>query len=373
MPLSPKRTSALLQTHIKSGAEFTLWNDMAVPSRYSHFFNDEIIAVRKNVGLTDMSGIKKFWITGDDADDLIDFSITRNAEFITAGKGAYTGLLNDAGQLVDDAIVFHLDREAQKYFGNKWLICTGGGCGEDMLTNSQKNRASRVFKDENLSCLMLQGPKSEDVILASTRNLYLQYMEKFDIKYVNFLGLNVLIARTSYSGEDGFEIFAHDKDVVEIWHYFNSNFKSIITKVGFDALDVLRTEAGLLFFGKDMTGIETPTELGLDFFVETTSNFRGKNQYANQKNCPNFKVVGISSDSSNQLGNFVLFTEYDVRAGIILSNCFSPTLGKYIGIAQVIPSEACHTNKLLCRPNNDLASNSFPVKLTNRRFLQSLD
>lgn len=364
-----KRNSILLRNHKASGANLTEWNDMLVPDRYESDVDLEIFAVRQKAGLTDISGIKKFWIKGDDSASLVNFSITKDVRFIEQGQGVYAGFLNDEGKVMDDAIVFHLDKRSTNHFGATWLVCTGSGNAETLLIDSQLDRDARVEIDENLHCLLLQGPKAKEIISAYVIDPSLGKMNKFDTRLAKIGNRVVLISRTSYSGEDGFEIFAYANDILTIWDQLTKQYSGQFAKVGFDALEVLRIEAGLLFFGKDMTGHETPGELGLDFFVEDTSDFRGKKKYSSDKVNPKHRTIGVISDSINRLGYFKLFTSQSENVGIIRSYCFSPTLQKHIGLALINVREAYEGNILICCPNAALEAKSFTVSLTNRRFL----
>ena len=107
----------------------------------------------------------------------------------------------------------------------------------------------------------------------------------------NFEGHTTLISRNSYSGDDGFEIFVKDTGAFKVWSQL---VKMGANLVGFEALNIARIEAGLLFFGQDMTGNETPTEFGLDFTVECNNhNFRGKSAFLKNRKKPKIKTVGM--------------------------------------------------------------------------------
>ena len=107
----------------------------------------------------------------------------------------------------------------------------------------------------------------------------------------NFEGHTTLISRNSYSGDDGFEIFVRETGALKIWSQL---VKMGANPVGFEALNIARIEAGLLFFGQDMTGNETPTELGLDFTVDCNNhNFRGKSAFLKNRKKPKIKTVGM--------------------------------------------------------------------------------
>ena len=112
------------------------WNEMLVPTRYSDNIHGEYLSIRKSAGLTDMSGIKKVWISGPESQLVLDKTITIDCTKINPGFGAYTAVLNDYGCLIDDAIVFRLKVQESKKLGAEWLLCFGAGQGLQYLKKS---------------------------------------------------------------------------------------------------------------------------------------------------------------------------------------------------------------------------------------------
>ena len=310
---------------------------MMTSKSYGHGVTSEHFAIRQSAGLTDMSGIKKIWVKGKAAQEVLDFTITRDCSKIYPGSAAYAALLDENGYLVDDVIVFHLTPQECERYNASWLICFGAGFGVDYFARSLPGKQVEARSDDNTACLMLQGPDAEtlltNVVLASAPALTPARLKRFEHGLFSIQNSEVMIARTSYSGEDGFEIFAGREDAKKIWNIF-ATLGAL--PVGFDAIDIARIEAGLLFFGKDMTGVETPTELGLDFIVDFSKrNFRGKTGLQKKSQKPRFKTVGLALDGFAPLSGKASVWISGVLAGSVSSHATSAWLGKTVAIAQI--------------------------------------
>ena len=331
----PIRSSPLAHLHEGVGAVSLIWNNMFVPARYSSDINAEHFAIRTKVGLTDMTGIHKVFLSGTDAFEFLNHTVTKDLSKVSPGTAVYTVLLSDVGTVIDDAIVFHLDDNAKNNFKAEWLICLGAGLGFQYIQKQTKKRKLNIYHDEGLACLLIQGPQAYDILLSimSQSQSQTQVPARFQHVMSNFEGQTILISRNSYSGDDGFEIFVRNTGALRIWSQL---VKMGADPVGFEALNIARIEAGLLFFGQDMTGNETPTELGLDFTVECNNhNFRGKSEYLKNRKKPKIRTVGIViSPSSLLLGNETLLIDGKVH-GSIRSFARSKWLKKTIAIAHV--------------------------------------
>ena len=154
------RKNHLAKLHESLGATNIYWNEMVTPSRYSSNIHLEHLAIRVNAGLTDMSGIKKAWVSGQDSTEFLNNLVTRDCSKIEPGSAVYTALLDADGLLIDDAILFRLFPKTTMKNNSDWLICFGGGNGFESLHEAAKNTTVQVKLDENLVCSLLQGPKA---------------------------------------------------------------------------------------------------------------------------------------------------------------------------------------------------------------------
>ena len=360
------RSSPIISVHEALGADFFVWNQMLVSKRYDEGVESEHKAIRKASGLTDMSGIKKIWLKGADASKVIDFSITRDCNKIKPGSAAYTALLDEDGYLIDDAIVFRLSTAEFEKFDATWLICFGAGFGVDYLKKSLHGKKVIARADDDTACLMLQGPYAEAVMKRVVKGSLPINLRRFEHGLFSILDSDVMIARTSYSGEDGFEVFVKEQNAIHIWNHMISNGA---LPVGFDAIDIGRIEAGLLFFGRDMTGFETPTELGLDFILDgSKKDFRGKTSWQKKSQIPRHKIVGLTIDGLEPLYENTYLCVNELRVGKITSYAVSAWLSKTVAFAQIKPELAVNGNQISVCAENCCSVKSRAGVVCSRRF-----
>tara|TARA_B100000035_G_scaffold186945_1_gene159520 strand:+ start:273 stop:1412 length:1140 start_codon:yes stop_codon:yes gene_type:complete len=338
------RSSPIVLVHEALGADFFVWNQMPVSKSYSGGVESEHKAIRKAAGLTDMSGIKKIWLKGSGVSEVIDFLITRDCNKIKPGVATYAALLNENGFVIDDAIVFRLSPLEFEKFDASWLICFGAGFGVDYLTKSLDGTEVIARADDDTACLMLQGPHAATVMKRVVKGPLPTNLRRFEHGVFSISDSDVMIARTSYSGEDGFEIFVKSQHAIHTWNYLVSNGA---VPVGFDAIDIARIEAGLLFFGRDMSGFETPTELGLDFILDKSKkNFRGKTAWQKKLQMPRRLTVGLTIDGLEPLYEGTCLCVNKLPVGKITSYAVSSWLNKTVAIAQIKPELAVNGNQI---------------------------
>ena len=364
------RSSPLAQLHESMGAVSLIWNNMVVPARYSPDINAEHFAIRTKVGLTDMTGIHKVFLSGADAFEFLNHTVTKDLSKVSPGNAVYTVLLSDIGRVIDDAIVFNLDDNAKNNFKAEWLICLGAGLGFQYIQKQTKKRKLNIHHDEGLACLLVQGPKAHGILLSIMSQSQAQVPARFQHVIFNFEGHTTLISRNSYSGDDGFEIFVREAGAVKIWSQL---VEMGANPVGFEALNIARIEAGLLFFGQDMTGNETPTELGLEFTVESNNhNFRGKSAFLKNRKRPKIKTVGmVISPSGSLLGNEKLLINGKV-SGLIRSFARSEWLNKTIAIAHVDLKYASEGQEFSVGYDDFSTRKKIVAKICSRRFYNQL-
>ena len=360
------RSSPITSVHEALGADFFFWNQMLVSKSYGNGVESEHKVIRNAAGLTDMSGIKKIWLKGADASKVLDFLITRDCKKIKPGSAVYAAVLDENGYLVDDAIVFRLSTPEFEKFDATWLICFGAGFGVDYLKKSLHGNKAIARADDDTACLMLQGPYAETVMKRVVKGPFPKNLRRFEHGLFSILDSDVMIARTSYSGEDGFEIFVKDQNAIRIWNHLISNGA---LPVGFDAIDIARIEAGLLFFGRDMTGCETPTELGLDFILDDSKkNFRGKTAWQKKSQIPRHKIVGLTIDGLEPLCERICLCVNELPVGKITSYAVSAWLKKTVAIAQIKPELAVNGNQISVCDESCCSVKSWQGIVCSRRF-----
>ena len=237
------RFSTLIDRHRALGSNLEDWSGMGTAWSYSGDADEEYIAIRTKAGLMDVSGLKKVHITGPHAAHLIDLATTRDVEKIYPGKSAYACMLNEAGKFTDDCIIYRTGP-------NSWMVVHGSGTGHEELTKAAMGRDVSVRFDDNLHDLSLQGPLAVDYLakhVPGIRDLpYFHHMQ------TQLFGLPVMISRTGYTGERGYEIFCRGQDAGVIWDRILDEGKPMgIIPCRFTTLDMLRVESYLLFYPYD--------------------------------------------------------------------------------------------------------------------------
>ena len=363
------RSNHLHAVHEASGAQLVNWNQMYIPFLYSNSV-EEHLALRTEAGLSDMSGIRKIWLSGPDAQEVLNYTITRDCSKISRGFAVYSAVLNDEGYVIDDAIIFNLSSSEHLEYGATWLICSGAGNAMEWLEKSAFGKNVILWADDNISCLLLQGPMAEASMKSLACGGQVSKLKRFQHELFTVGGANVLVSRTSYSGEDGFELFVGGKAAPEIWHTLIS---AGVKPVGLGAIDQARIEAGLLFFGRDMTGQETPKELALDFLVDRGKfGYRGMSALAIKETLPRIATVGVYADKP------VFFTKRAFVAvdgdicGELKSYANSKWLGKTVGIAHVDPNYADEGRKVLIFDEGDFLQNGVEAFISDRKFYRNL-
>ena len=260
----------------------------------------EYMAIRTKAGLMDVSGLKKVHITGHAASHVIERATTRNIEKLMPGRSVYATMLNDAGKFVDDCVIYRTGP-------NAFMVVHGSGGAHEQLTMAATGRDVSIRFDDNMHDLSLQGPLAVDYLekhVEGIRNLaYFSHMQ------TSLFGKPVMISRTGYTGERGYELFCRGQDAGMIWDRILEEGAAMgIIPCRFTTLDMLRTESYLLFFPFDNSEMypfadegpgDTLWELGLDFTVSPgKTGFRGAEEHYRLKGKERFKIWGLKLEGT---------------------------------------------------------------------------
>jgi len=322
------KTTALFEEHQNLNAKFAPFAGFNMPLQYSSV-KEEVIAVRQNVGVFDVSHMGEFFIEGPDAVKFVDYLLPNN--FADAGdlKAVYSPLLRDNGTMIDDLIAYKVDKE-------KVLICVNA-------SNIEKdwNWIKSIFEREDFDCqltdqsadfslLAIQGPKSEQLLkkLLFLNDLSFPY---FSVKTVDFNNELIIISRTGYTGEDGFEIFTSGQTAKELWKTFINNQ---VTPCGLVARDVLRLEVCFPLYGNELSDHLTPLDSALKWTVKLDKlAFVGKNALMEIK--PKYRLVKLSLDRGIPRAGYSVFDKDNQKIGQITSGTMSPTINRGISLALI--------------------------------------
>ncbi len=321
------------------------YNGFWVPVSYPHQGDHaEYWALRERVALMDLSALRKFEVVGSDALDLLQWTFSRNVAKLAIGQSAYGCLLNPHGGIIDDGIVFRLGEAAYRYVGN----CDTDGL---WLQEVVQKKNFTVDIEPSSHCwhnLALQGPYSRDM-LRSLVEIDAQWnvSDLNELKFFRFVagtvgGIPVLLSRTGYTGELGYELFVHPDQGAELWDVLMQAGKAYeLLPLGMQALDRARIEAGLLAAGREFNDLVSPYQAGIGWSVgmKTKTDFIGRAALAKLQERPPFVAVGLAL-ASNEVadgGQCVYPVGERWRVGHVTSGTFSPVLNRSIALAQVAP------------------------------------
>ena len=331
-----ERTSKLTRNFIDARG-FWLPNDYT-----KHGVINEYNACRSNAVLIDLSSLRKFEIIGPDAEQLLNYTLTRNIKKLSVGQVVYSAMCYENGMMFDDGTLFRLSET-----GFRW-ICGDEYGGEWLKEIANKKNFNVNIKNstDQISNVSLQGPKSREILnkIIFTPPTQPTIDElgwfRFSICRIETLqGIPLIISRTGYTGELGYEIWCHPKNAPEVWDKLMEAGKDDgLIPAGFAALDKLRIEAGLILFGNEFDGEQDPFEAGIGFSVPLKTkddDFIGKNILKERKTNPQKKLVGLEIVGKEQIGHGDCVHIGRAQIGIVTSGCISPTLGKNIALCRI--------------------------------------
>jgi aminomethyltransferase len=332
------KKTPLYDEHVRLGAKMIPFGDWIMPVQYSGII-DEHQAVRKNVGVFDISHMGQLVATGPQAGPWLNEMLTNNIDKLEVGTGQYTFLLNERGGIIDDLIVY---RTAPQTF----LLVVNASRTEEDFAWLQKHLGDKA-KLENRSAdfggLAIQGPRIVDLLQAMVGK-ETELPARNQIREFDYDGTKLTIARTGYTGEDGVEVFFAANDAVRVWDDILSKGKEFgIRPCGLGARDTLRLEMCYPLNGSDLSPERNPIEAGLGFFVDLKKEkFLGRDilAAAKENGTPNRLVAfRMKSKGPPPRPHYSVWREGE-RIGETTSGTLSPSLNEGIGMAYVAAAHA---------------------------------
>ena len=318
--------------HVQLGAKMVDFAGWSMPVQYTSII-EEHKTVREKVGLFDVSHMGEVFVSGKDAMEFLNKIVPQNIDKLNYEKAVYCQLPNTKGGLIDDLIIYKLG--ILEYL----VICNASRIDEDlnwMVRNSKNYDVKIDNRSHEFSLLAVQGPLADSLM----RKMGLTAkQESFTIKTAKIAGIKVLISRTGYTGEDGYEILVENRHSEYLWDKILENGVEFgIKPIGLGARDTLRLEAALHLYGNDLDENTTPVEAGLSWSIpkDKQADYNGKDVIMEQiKNGTSKKLVGLK-----MLDKAIARHEYEVykngeKIGIITSGGPSPILGANIALAYV--------------------------------------
>ena len=329
-----KRISVLDATIRALGAEMGEWNDMAVAFGFPNDPHLEHDAIRETVGMWDTSALTKIHVRGADALAAIDYLVTRDMTRIGVGQSAYCPILKDDGHFCDDAIVFHV---AEDHF----LVASAIGPSLELLQDYARNRKLSVELDEALHIITVQGPNSIDLLDAkSSADLRsLRFCHQLDTR---LCGQQMMLSRTGYSGERGYELFMGADVVVDVWQELMQHGQAYgLRPISFGGLEMVHIESGLMAYGAEATEQNTPWEVDMGWAVSRDKgDFRGKQAVFELEGKEKVKFFGIVADHHDVVEHGAELFIDDELVGHVTTPAYSRRLGKSLALVHLVPEAA---------------------------------
>jgi aminomethyltransferase len=318
---------------------FTDYNGYWLPTAYdNHGAVDEYWACRERAAIMDLSPLRKWEVLGPDAEELLQSTMTRDIRRLADGQVVYTALCNDTGGMIDDGTVFRLQPTNFRFVG-------GSEYDGIWLREQAERRGLRVWIKEStdeLHNVAVQGPASRELLtpLVWTAPTQTPFAElgwfRFSVARIGGpQGLPLIVSRTGYTGELGYELFCHPKDAPALWDAVTA--AGDVTPLGLEALDMLRIESGLVFAGAEFDDQVDPFEAGIGFTVPKAKedDYVGKEALAERREHPQRRLVGLELEGNEPAshGECVHVSRHQV--GVITSGTRSPVLKKNIALCRM--------------------------------------
>ncbi|MFJ3472324.1 glycine cleavage system aminomethyltransferase GcvT [Microbacterium maritypicum] len=345
--MSDPRYTPLRARHEALGASFTDFGGWQMPVRYTSDLAEHH-AVRQSAGIFDISHMAEFTVQGSGSADFLDNALAGRLSALAVGKAKYSLLLAESGGIIDDVIVYRLE-------GDDFLIISNAG-NRDAVSAALRDRTDGfdvVVQDvsDDYALIAVQGPNAE-AILAETPGITDVSIPWTEQKYyawasANFDGVPVLLARTGYTGEDGFELLVAADLAASLWDaLLAAGAPHGLVPAGLAARDTLRLEAGMPLYGHELSLDTRPAQAGLGrVVVSAKEQFIGKaalSAAAESAEAPEAPVlVGLVAEGKRAgRAGYAVVDEHGSVLGEITSGALSPTLGHPIAMAYVTPSSA---------------------------------
>lgn len=342
-PVLTKPTAFAARTE-KLTAQFTEYRGYWLPTGFDNFgAHQEYWACRERVAVMDLSALRKFEVLGPDAEALLQATLTRNIRRLARGQVVYSAMCTEAGGVVDDCTVLRL--------GDNNFRFIGGDPYDGVWLRTQADRLGLKqvwIKDssDQMHNIAVQGPASRDVLADLVWSPPGQPALR-DLGWFRFLigrlggpeGVPLLVSRTGYSGELGYELWVHPDDAETLWdRVWNAGAPHGLAPLGLDALELLRVESGLVAAGHEFDDQIDPFEAGIGFTVPLKTkadDFVGREALIERKAHPQRALVGLRLDGNEvaEHGDCVHIGRSQV--GVITSGVRSPILSASIALCRI--------------------------------------
>jgi len=319
--------------HQQLGAKIVPFAGYAMPVTYEGL-NQEHLTVRTAVGVFDVSHMGEFFIKGPQAFELVQRLTTNDVSLLNPGRVQYSAFTNMNGGIIDDLLVYCIHQE--EYM----LVVNASNIEKDWnwVVENNVHQAKIENHSDHLSLLAIQGPKAI-LALQKLTPINLSEIPYYHFKIGEFAGFqNIILSNTGYTGAGGFEIYAPNKQIEQIWHaIFNAGAEFGIKPIGLGARDTLRLEMGFCLYGHEINDTTTPLEAGLGWITKLAKPFNASDILVKQKQIGvTKKLVGFEMiDRGIPRQGYAIGDGQGNVYGEVTSGTQSPSLGKAIGMGYV--------------------------------------
>ena len=329
------RTSALSRNMVE-------YRGYWLPQVYREGAIAEYWACRQKAVVIDLSPLRKWEVTGPDAEALLQYCLTRDVKKLSQGQVVYSAMCYEHGGMIDDGTLYRLGQDNFRWiggddYGGVWLRDQAEKLGLTCLVRSSTDQLHNIA---------VQGPKSRQILERMIWTAPTQ-ASVAELGWFRFVvarlggpsGAPLVVSRTGYTGELGYEIFCHPKDAEAVWDAVQEHGAEFgLLPMGLAALDMVRIEAGLIFAGYDFSDQTDPFEAGIGFTVplkSKTDDFIGREALIRRKDHPSRRFVGLEIDAAVPVGHGDGIHIGRAQVGEVCSAMRSPLLGKQIALARV--------------------------------------
>jgi aminomethyltransferase len=325
--------------HAALGAKLIEFGGWLMPVQYAGIL-EEHRAVRERAGLFDLSHMGELYISGEEAGEALAGALVTNPPALREGRAHYSMICAPDGGVVDDLIVYRL--------GPQRYLVVANASNAQVVSDALAERLQgfrAVLDDRSLATALcaVQGPRSVDVVGPLT-DVDLGGLKYYAIAEGRVAGIPALVARTGYTGEDGFEIFVETGRAAALWDALVEAGRPVdLAPIGLGARDTLRLEAGMPLYGNELDRETNPFEAGLGRVVklDKPGDFVGRSALEKvAASGPSKRLVGVVVQGRGIARHGYPVHVGDRRTGIITSGTQSPTLGRPIAMAYVAPGDA---------------------------------
>jgi len=341
-PILTRESAFHSRTRALTGS-FTDYRNWWLPLRYDGYgVTEEYLGCRERVAVMDLTALRKFEIIGPDAEALLQYCLTRDIRRLAVGQVVYSAMCHAHGGMLDDGTLLRLGPD-----NFRWI------CGEDYAGVWLREQAQKLgmkvwvkSASEQIHNLAVQGPLSRELLKqmvwtpptqpsVETLGWFRFLVGRLD----GFDGCPLMISRTGYTGELGFEVWCQPEDAERVWDRIWQLGQPLgLVPLGLEALDLLRIEAGLIFAGYEFSDQTDPFEAGIGFSVplkSKTDDFIGRDALLRRSAHPSHKLVGLHLSGNEAAHHGDPVYQGRAQVGVITSACRSPLLASNIALCRV--------------------------------------